>query len=416
MSNAIESFSVEDVPLIPQTKSFSEVELIKAFKTYSMTGYTTPSNQPLKRWIERPDSKAYSGNIMDTPNDIRFKLSEYLEKEIDGYFYIDSYKNILKGRNYSVITTVDKERKTKNLLIGLLNRLFKPFLKTIEGDIFKVKLPDNYFDSYVQFVNNKLYYQTLSEHKELFDFINLFFRGLLFYKERNFSPNNMFKWSSTFNSNYTDEGFYMDEEGIVRIDLTMSFNFNAILITALNLIEFFMICEVTGLYIEGKPLPNLRTEKEQFLRVIENRRVPIEKITHKTALKEAKKLELTHVFLPLDEEAIPAGTPFSLKINTEPQKRIMNSWEILPPTNGYHVIRTYFGHNKDYENLTTKKEPHLMKEGVVRTSFSDDFYEKLLEGYDWPHKEEAEKTFELIQKYPRLKNDLIKLAKEENDD
>ena len=39
---------------------------------------------------------------------------------------------------------------------------------------------------------------------------------------------------------------------------------------------------------------------------------------------------MTHVFLPLDEEAIPAGIPFSLKVILEKHNKIANIWNSSP--------------------------------------------------------------------------------------
>lgn len=347
--------------------------------------------------------------LLMPPKNLKESVAEEVGLNLDNYYYLNDYDTFLNHDELIYPVGFKKKEKIQMLIIQLLNQLFHPFNKQFKNNVYTVQLPESFIKNYKKFVNNKLYYQEL-DRGPLFNMINHYFRGILHYRLNNFSFSSIFK---------EYEGKFFERNGhILSFDLNpeqygsaIPFGFGRFLF---QMLDFLITCELIGIYLIDKEDKDLTEEKEMFLELIKDRKISVDKIKHKGARTKAQEMGLSHLFLPLDEEAIPAGTPFSVKIDLSGYDKITNIWTILPPSQGYSVIREYRGHHNDYPVMTTKSEPHLLGEEYIKAKLDDSFYLALLNEYSWENKEEAVKTFELINKYPRLKNELIKIGKELN--
>lgn len=352
------------------------------------------------------------------PN-LRKVLEDYLNEDLSDYYYLDDYTTFIDINKLPVITEINKKEKIVQFYVELFNQLFKPFDKELILDTFYIKIPDYFVSNYEYFVNNKLFLQRFRHNEVLFELINSYFKNILYNKTYNFTFDKYFEHTGLGN-----QVQYNQKENLLSIKLdnsTGSFMYNndttnhyhyQLWLFSSKMISLFTTIEMIGLLRERSVVLNVDNDKEIFLSKIRNRRIPVSQITHKGASKKANSLGLTHLFLPLDEEAIPAGLPFSLKVDLESHDKVANVWTIIPPVKGFSVVRNYIGHNNDYPDYTTLAEPHLVGVELLKTKLNDDFYKYITQNYDWEHKEEAIKTLELIEQYPRLKNDLNKLAKE----
>lgn len=351
--------------------------------------------------------------------DLRKNLESYLDRDLSDYYYLEHYDDFIDINKLPIVTFVNKEKKIVQLYVELLNQLFEPFKKNVIGNTFYVQIPKRFIDNYEYFVNNKLFLQRFKANEELYHMINSYFRNVLYQKSHNFTLSKTFE-----NSGLPGQVNYDESNGILSINMNVTpsdyiynnkvidqYHYDLWLFST-KMIGLLTTIEMIGILREYSLELDINEHKTIFLNNIKNRRISIDAITHKGVLKEAKSLGITHLFLPLDEEAIPAGLPFSLKVELKAHDKIANIWNITPPIEGLSVIRKYIGHNKDYPEYTTLSEPHLVGFDLMKVKFDDDFYQYLIDGYDWEHKQEAIQTIELIAKYPRLKSDLEKIAKE----
>lgn len=376
----------------------------------------TSVNRALNMQLGR--SKKYYRTI-GLPSNLREGMEAYTGRDLSEYYYLSEYGDFLDIDEIPVVNYTNEIEKLRQLYITIFNQLFKNQEKNFQHDVFKVKFEDKRIDNYEFFVNNKIYLQGLGKNKELFDLINQYFVSILHYRDHNFSLEKLFEYTTLKNK----VSFDLNTK-VLTIDLDLvnevepvngvksPHYYYKLWFFLGKLIDFFTITDLIDIYRKDVVLPDISSEQEVFLEFIKDRRIPVSEIEHKGAAKKADALGMTHVFLPLDEEAIPAGIPFSLKVVLEKHNKIANIWSVLPPVQGNYVVREYVGHNNTYPDFTTKTEPHLIGEELMKAQLDDSFYEELVNNYDWEHRAEAENTLALINEFPRLGNDLRSIAKE----
>ena len=387
-----------------------EIEELSDFELINLYAEGFYSGNEIFHYIGKfeGDVKGFSkAPSLNPPKTLREEISNLTGYNLDEFYYLDSYSGYIDTDDLILPIGSSKKEKEMGLTIQLLNSLFYPFNKKIEDDVYSVIIPDKVFSNYANFVNNKLYYQE-EYSDDLFNMINHYFRGILHFKSSSFSPEAIFeKYKALEFISFDNNTISFDLKGnneAVRDYRFLEFFY--------QMFDFLITCEMIEVFLIDKKSKDLSNEMSSFLSLINERRVSVEELTHKGAKAKAEKMGLDYLFVPLKEEAIPAGTPFSVKIDLKNTKKISNIWTIVPPTPGYSVTRKYIGHNKSFPVMTTGSEPHLLGDEYIKAKFDVDFYNNLLEHYDWEYKDEAIKTFELIEKYPRLKNELIQLGKE----
>lgn len=374
----------------------------------------------LQREIHKDLTVGYSS--IKFPVHLKTSLETYTELSLDEYYYLDGVTDVIDIESLPVVTEINENQKLRQLYLSMLNQLFEPFEKKLVYDSYIIKIPSSLVNNYEHFISNKFFYSELQEDKELFDLINTFFREIMYNKNNNYSLKKVFETNSFINkSNYDEEKRELSinistQEDIDKFNSNGHQNYFYLLSWySMKMTSFLTILELIDIYLRRRVLVDIQKEKDSFVELIKDRRVPIDSVSHKGAKSKAEKLGLTHFFLPLNEEAIPAGTPFSVKIESKDHDKIANIWNIIPPTDRYYDIHEYVGHNNQYSSLTTKSEPHLIGDSLLKVRFDKDFYHYLITGYDWPHKHEAVKTMQVIDKYPRLLRDLINITKEEEE-
>lgn len=357
--------------------------------------------------------------LIHLPYEYKQTLEESYGIDTSNMNYLEEHNKYFNTDNFPMVNEINKKEKIKQFFGEVLNQLFYPFEKSYDEGYFKVTIPEDLINSYESFVNNRLYYRSIEEDNTLRMMLDNFVTKIAINKKHNLSVKNILEYTLlgedvNFDSLTSELSIHIDADKALTQNNENEIPVYAykLLYFSVKMINFFVIAELAREYEARRQAPNIEQEKEKFLNYIKDRRVLISEISHKGAKKSAEKLGLTHFFLPIDEENIPEDLPFSLKVDLREEDKIKTIWTILPPTERYYTIRRYKGHNNEYPNFTTLAEPHLMKGELVQTKFNDYFYYYLVDNYDWEYREELKLTLDLIEKHPRLLNDLNKLAKE----
>lgn len=353
------------------------------------------------------------------PLNLRSKLEDYLDKDLTCYYYLDSFNDFFDVNSLPMQTSLNKEEKILQYYLGVFNQLFKPLKKKYVNGVYYIKLPDVFVDNYNYFLNNMLYLKEDSNNQKLYYLVFNYFKNILYRRHHNFTLSETFMFTGLGKQvKYNEETNVLsievksDVTSYTHLSKTTNHYIIQIWLFAAKTLTLFTTMELISLLRNQSTLLDVTNYKEEFLPLIKDRRIPLTEVKHKSAVKKAKNLGMTHLFLPLDEETIPINTPFSLKLQTTGHSRIVNLWTIVPPSNNLSVIKRYVGHNNNYSDYTTLNEPHLVGDELLKVKFDDNFYYYLARNYDWEYKKEMLLTLDLIKQHPRLKNDLISLSKE----
>lgn len=421
--------SLEDIPVIEKVKAFSNMVNNPELEYRNLTGTVSAIKFQV---LSRSHINSYEASVQH--NDLSFDFVDRVRSSLDERIdtdklnYIKTYRGVINEDKVTLINPCNYKEKTLHSLIDILNGLFKPFDKKINGEYYSVVIPNEYFEAYDTFIKNRGYYKSLNQENqfdEVFNLIDHYLRFMLYERTSNFVLENIL--------DYVFKGFdYYLEGNILNVKLTIDGHYTPTKnrIPALcderqwhlwgrlysmktstisrRVIDFFRVLELMMAYMKVVELEDVSDYKEEFLDWFKTDLIPIDQIKHKTAQAYAKKNNISYLHPLINEDGIPENLPFSVIVKTTDNNKIDNVWQIIPPNDKYPYIKKYKGNNEEYPQLSSKAEPHVVGEEFFRTEMSESFYEAILNEYDYEHNKVLEDTLNLIDKYPRLANDIVR--------
>lgn len=154
--------------------------------------------------------------------------------------------------------------------------------------------------------------------------------------------------------------------------------------------------------------------RENFLESLDSRLIPIENLNHKTAVREAEKLGMTHFFIPFSNKnfTFPKGTELLIHKSDE--------WELLPPDPflvessniNYGGIRSYHSYYEEHPFLATRHAPHLMGKELLNAHLDEEEFSTIFDYLfkDYEHYDSFKNTQKIIEKYPLVHKRLTDLT------
>lgn len=422
---------LEDIPVIEKVKTFSKMVNNNRLEYRSFTGMVNAIEFHVlsRNYTNLHLTSAWCNDFsLEFVDRVKSSLGERIDA--DKLNYMKTYSEAINEDEITLITGHNYKEKTLHSLIDILNELFKPFDKKINGEYYSVVIPNEYFEAYDTFIKNRGYYKSLNQDDqfdEAFYLIDHYLRLMLYERTSNFVLENIL--------DYVFKGFdYYLEGNILNIKLTIDGHYTPTknraparyderewrlflsrrlypLRTssiAHRVIDFFRVLELMVAYVEVIELEDVSDYKEDFLDWFRTDLIPIDQIKHKTAQAYAKKNNINYLHPLINEDYIPKNLPFSVIVKTTDNNKVDNVWQIIPPSDKYPYIKKYKGNNEEYPQLSSKAEPHVVGEEFFRTEMSESFYEAILNEYDYEHNKVLQDTLNLIDKYPRLANDVVR--------
>ena len=420
---------LEDIPVIEKVKAFSKIVNNNRLEYRS---FTEMVNALEFQVISRSHINSYKTSAEH--NDLSFELVDRVKSSLgeridtDKLNYMKTYKEAINEDEVTLINPYNYKEKTLHSLIDILNELFKPFYKKINGEYYSVVVPREYFEAYDTFIKNRGCYKSLNQDNQLdeaFYLIDHYLRFILYWRTSNFVLENIL--------NYVFEGFdYYLEGNILNIKLTIDGHYTPTKnrtpvqcderqwnlwrrlysvktsTIARRVVDFFRVLELMVVYVKIVELKDVSDYKEEFLDWFKTDLIPIDQIKHKTAQAYAKKNNINYLHPLINEDDIPKNLPLSVIVKTTDNNKVDNIWQIIPPSDKYPYIKKYKGNNQEYPQLSSKAEPHVVGEEFFRTEMSESFYEAVLNEYNYEHNRVLQDTLNLIDKYPRLANDIVR--------
>lgn len=383
-------------------------------------------------------------------HNISGKENEVFEKyEIEAAFgehYKPTYL-VEEFEEFPVINFYESKEKLLSTVLIFTNKLFEDFYVKVEGTSVSVKFPEEMFskvdDLFDLFQKPRDFFDRLSPNEyplyflirpymEMTKFKNSYYETRENTVEwlRHLLPNNLFSVEE-------NEGFYLLSYDISNFTNKINSSFDwgfveedfsdvyASMKTLYNtFVPLFMMYDASFKLLDSvsqRSRESLRMNirevsraRESFMESLNSRLVPIENLNHKTAVKEAEKLGMTHFFIPFSNKSFTfeKGTPVMIAQGEE--------WEILPPDPyllensefSYGGIKTYESYYEEHSYLATRNSPHLLGRELANATLNEqeftDIFSYLFRDYE--NFSAFENTELIIKKYPLVRKRLSDLS------
>ena len=389
-------------------------------------------------------------SFYQSSNNISGKEGEVFERyeveTIFGEHYKPTYL-VEEFEEFPVINFYESKEKMMNTVSIFTNKLFKDFYVKVEGTNVNVKFPEEMFDRvdrlFDLFQKPRDFFDKLKPTEYPLYFLIRPYMEMTriesgYYEIRN----NTVEWlrsllPTELFSIEEDEGFYLLTYDIDKFTnkIRSAFNWRArvehfsdvyasMKFLYNTFIPLFMLYDASERLLESveqRSRESLREKiievsraREAFIESLNSRLVPIENLNHKTAVREAEKLGMTHFFIPFSNKSFTfeKGTPIMIAEGEE--------WEILPPDPyllensdfDYGGIKTYESYYEEHSYLATRNAPHLLGRSLSSATLNEkeftDIFSYLFKDYE--NFDAFKNTEAIIEKYPLVRKRLTDLS------
>lgn len=365
--------------------------------------------------------------------------NEFLENYgIDGLFkeYYKPTTQVEDFKTFPIINYQNSVEKSDQTVRIFVNYLFAFFEKEIIDDYVRIELPEEFLSRFEELLflhlNKKREFEELEQKDFALYSLVAPFLETVYLNSSNLSD---FLTCPTrqrfffYNKNKEEPFVYLENNYLCikvkdnRFPINQYYDFSLMrqLSSLYNVMIFlYLIYDVYDYLIDAlaktkEKTNNIVDEKkyqELFMHFLEERRIDIHEVDHKTSVNKAEKRNLQHFIRPFlnDKITISKGTPLACYKNNA------GDFMVLPPVllevEDFHFvgIKEYAGYYDEYPLLATRKAPILVGEKEKINAFIDEelFNQVLLDSFkEWKYYEELEGTFKLIEEHALLKNKLL---------